>query len=84
MTTTGTGATATEDMEADITVSLEERNGTEGAVQSAGGQTALGVNRTTIEDVCHQDTAAGNALNCSLVIFFLVPLILQVAYSSDT
>ncbi|XP_067225894.1 ribonuclease 3 isoform X2 [Chanodichthys erythropterus] len=58
MTTTGTGATATEDMEADITVSLEERNGTEGAVQSAGGQTALGVKRTTIEDACHQDTAA--------------------------
>lgn len=84
MTITGTEATATEDMEVDITVSLEERSGTgtEGAVQSAGGQTAHGVKRTTIEGVCHQDTAAGNALHCSLLIFFLVPFILQVAPNS--
>lgn len=62
MTITGTEATATEDMEADITVSLEERSGTgtEDAVQSAGGQTAHGVKRTTIEGACHQDTAAEN------------------------
>lgn len=60
MTTTGTGATAMEDMEADITVSLEERSGIEGAVQSAGGQTARGVKRTMIEGACHQDIAAEN------------------------
>ncbi len=71
MMTTGTGATALEDMEAGITESLVERNGTEGAVQSAGGQTAHGIKQTMTEGVCRQDTAAGNTLYCSYSWFLL-------------
>lgn len=66
MMTTGTGATALEDMEAGITESLVERNGTEGAVQSAGGQTAHGIKQTMTEGVCRQDTAAENAIGIEM------------------
>lgn len=63
---TGTVATAMEDTEADITESLEERNGTEGAVQSAEVQTAHGVKQTMTEDACHRDTAAENAIGIEM------------------
>lgn len=55
-----------EDMEADITESLEETNGTEGAVQSAGGQTAHGIKQTMTEGAYRQDIAAENAIGIEM------------------
>lgn len=67
MMITGTGGTVIVNMEADITESLEERSGTGGVVQNGGGQTVLGVNPTMTEDVCHQDTAAENAIGTETI-----------------